>query len=310
MAAEYIFFDCDDCLYQNDWKTANKITAAIAKYCDTIGVTKEQAYELYQTHGTALKGMLKEGILTSDKVDEYLEQAHNIDYSDIASNPELTDIVRRCATKANRFVFTASIREHADRCLANVFGPAATMDELFSVIVDTRTCKLETKHAESSFEAAMAAAGVPKGEGAKCMLLDDSVKNIKRAKAQGWQTVLVGKTVRETGMTLETPPEADYHVASLLELPSVLPALFVKEKVAVASVASVASTATPALPEDEESEDEEGGLAALMGADFDDDDRESDGDFEASAEEDDLDIEDASDDDGPGPSAAKKPRVD
>ena len=36
-------------------------------------------------------------------------------------------------------------------------------------------------------------------------------------KAQ-WTTVLVGKTIRESGATLPTPPEADHHVESLLEL--------------------------------------------------------------------------------------------
>ena len=57
-------------------------------------------------------------------------------------------------------------------CLAKVFGPTATMEDLFSVIVDTRTCGLETKHAEASFDAAMAATGVPAGEGAKCTVLE------------------------------------------------------------------------------------------------------------------------------------------
>lgn len=134
------------------------------------------------------------------------------------------------------------------------------------------------------------------------MLLDDSVKNIKRAKAQGWQTVLVGKTVRETGAALATPPEADHHVDSLLELPSVLPALF--------ATAEKASAAPALTDESEESEDEDGGLAALMGADLDDGDSDDDGDFEAGAEEEDEDILDASDDDSAAPSAAKKPRVD
>lgn len=39
-----------------------------------------------------------------------------------------------------------------------VLAPAC-VDDYFSVIVDTRTCKLETKHSPSSFVAAMDAAG-------------------------------------------------------------------------------------------------------------------------------------------------------
>ena len=28
-----IFFDCDDCLYKNDWKVANMLTAKIESFC-------------------------------------------------------------------------------------------------------------------------------------------------------------------------------------------------------------------------------------------------------------------------------------
>ena len=60
-----------------------------------------------------------------------------------------------------------------------------------------QVCKLETKHSPSSFEAAMAFAGVV--EPTACVLLDDSVKNIRAAKAMGWSTVLVGLTDRDSG---------------------------------------------------------------------------------------------------------------
>ena len=82
----------------------------------------------------------------------------------------------------------------ASRCLAKVLAPSSA-DDLFAVIVDTRTCKLETKHSPASFVAAMDAAGVPadvrEGGASACVLLDDSVTNIKTAKQMGWTTVLV-----------------------------------------------------------------------------------------------------------------------
>jgi FMN phosphatase YigB (HAD superfamily) len=105
-----------------------------------------------------------------------------------------------------------------------------TADDLFTTIVDTRMCELETKHHESSFRKAMAACNVPPTEGQKCILLDDSVTNIKMAKAMGWTTVLVGKTVRGTGELLSTPAEADHHIGSLHELPAIMPELFVASK--------------------------------------------------------------------------------
>lgn len=59
------------------------------------------------------------------------------------------------------------------------------------------------------------------------MLLDDSVRNIKQAKKLGWTTVLVGVVERDTGK-LFTCAEADHHIASVHELPRVMPSLFPK----------------------------------------------------------------------------------
>ena len=56
-----LFIDCDDCLYQNNWATAKKITASIASYTARLGISKDEAYSLYKKHGTCLKGLMVEG---------------------------------------------------------------------------------------------------------------------------------------------------------------------------------------------------------------------------------------------------------
>jgi len=228
-AGHYVFFDCDDCLYMNNWQTGNKITKSISNYTETLGISEERSYDLYKTHGTCLKGMLAEGIIEQQRVEDYLEKVHDIDYSDIAADASLRDMLGKCVTKDRRHVFTASTKEHASRCIAKVLSPS-TVDDYFTAMVDTRVCKLETKHSPSSFVAAMDAAGVPeevrKTRASACVLLDDSVTNIKCAKAMGWTTVLVGKIERDTGGELATPVEADYHIASLHQLPSAMPELF------------------------------------------------------------------------------------
>ena len=58
-----------------------------------------------------------------------------------------------------------------------------------------------------------------------CMLIDDSVKNIRTAKTLGWTTVLIGKQERDTGNAF-TCPEADFHLNDVYELPAALPHLF------------------------------------------------------------------------------------
>ena len=216
---EVVFFDCDDCLYRNNWQTANKITASIKEYVKENlnlpeGVT---TYQLYKKHGTSAKGLLAEGYLDDAGIKQFLHQAHLIDYSDITPDLALRDLISK--VNRRRWVFTAAPRAHAERCLAQIGIPTS----LFLGIIDTHTCKLETKHNPASFKIAMETAGVT--DPGACLLCDDSVKNIEAAKRFGWKTVLVGKTDRDKG-TPVVCDAADKHVASMHELPRVLPSLF------------------------------------------------------------------------------------
>ena len=79
--------------------TAKRITAAIAGYTARLGVSKDKAYALYKQHGTCLQGMLNEGIMAPEGVEEYLLAAHDIEYGDIAEDPPLRAMIERCATK-------------------------------------------------------------------------------------------------------------------------------------------------------------------------------------------------------------------
>jgi len=212
-----LFIDCDDCIYQNKWATAKKITESIAAYTAKLGVSKDEAYSLYKNHGTCLKGMLVEGRIDKGGAEDFLHAVHLIDYSDVL--PDATLRLELSKVKVPMWIFTASTSEHATRCMDRV----GVVDLPWRGIIDTRTCKLETKHSRSSFEAAMAAAGV--SEPSACVFCDDSVKNINAAKEVGWRTVLVGLTDRDTGARIECPA-ADAHVASLRDLRTAVPELF------------------------------------------------------------------------------------
>ena len=58
-----------------------------------------------QTH-MHTQGMLAEGIIEQQRVEDYLEKVHDIDYSDIAADAPLCDILGKCVTKDRRYVFT------------------------------------------------------------------------------------------------------------------------------------------------------------------------------------------------------------
>jgi putative hydrolase of the HAD superfamily/pyrimidine and pyridine-specific 5'-nucleotidase len=236
---DVLFFDCDDTLYQNNWATAEKLKNSISKFTtDKLNLSKDEAYELYLEHGTALRGLLQEGHLQGDQVEEFLEYVHDVPLEeDIKARPLLREMILKLGHK-RRFVFTASIREHAERCL-RILG----IEDLFEDIIDCRTVNLLTKHDATSFKIAMETANVT--DPTRCMLFDDSVKNMKTAKFMGLKTCLVGMKERGSGKKIVCP-EADFMVDNLLELPEIMPALFDASGVAVQPAIRSADAVVPA----------------------------------------------------------------
>ena len=215
------FFDCDDCLYFNDWSTAKLLTIKIEEHCQgELNLPAGKAYELYKKYGTALKGLLEEEIIanTPEGIDEYLQKVHDIPLDDIQPDPVLRDMLLRIDRP--RWVFTASVASHAQRCLERL-GIA----DLFLGIIDCKACNLATKHSKEAFEAAMAVAGVDAADGGRCLFFDDSTKNIRTAKVDmGWRTCLVGLYGRDDQQRI-TCPEADLEVANIRELTTAMPTL-------------------------------------------------------------------------------------
>ena len=122
------------------------------------------------------KGLIAEGLIAEEETEAFLRAAHDIDSRAILQDDSLRITIETIRPDIKRLVFTASTREHALRCLDRV-----GISQLFGgKIIDTRVCGLDSKHDESSFRAAMAYAGATEPSG--CLLIDDSVKNIERAK--------------------------------------------------------------------------------------------------------------------------------
>jgi pyrimidine 5'-nucleotidase len=201
---EVIFWDCDDCLYKNEWITANLLTKRIEEF--TVGRMKlpeGYAYELYKKYGTCLKGMMEEKILSDQKsVDEYLLFAHDVEL-EIERDYKLRELLMKMRRDGYRmYVFTASARHHARKCL-ELLG----VEDLFLDIIDVRAVGFATKHDAIAYARAMEIAEV--NDPKKCVFIDDSVSNIKTAKQQGWNTVLCGTHGRDCGQILVCE-EADF----------------------------------------------------------------------------------------------------
>lgn len=214
-----VFFDCDDCLYKNDWKVANMLTAKIEEFCSAKMNMKEgYAYELYKKYGTCLRGMQEEGLMDEALLEEYLEFCHDIPlHEHIGPDPELRDMLESITLP--KWVFTASTKPHATRCL-ELLG----IGDLFEGIIDVRAVDWLTKHNPDAYRKAMNIAGVTQ-DPAQCLFLDDSTSNMRAAKAVGWRTVLVGRHARDSGEFIQCE-HADLAIDKVHQLRKVVPELF------------------------------------------------------------------------------------
>jgi pyrimidine 5'-nucleotidase len=216
-----LFFDCDDCLYFDGWKVANKLTAKIDEWCVRHGLRSGQAYQLYKNYGTALRGLLAEGYLDPSEaaIDGFLRDVHDIGVDTMLQrDDDLRAMLVRLPPSIPKYIFTASVAHHAERCLR-----ALGIDDMFVSIIDCKQCGFESKHSEHSFRVAMKVAGVKLAEA--CLFFDDNVTNIKAARGIGWRSVLVGRVGRDCGRPVSSE-HAELEVDRIHDLPTVLPELF------------------------------------------------------------------------------------
>jgi pyrimidine 5'-nucleotidase len=122
---DVVFVDCDDTLYFNAWSTAVRLKNSISEFTSRrLGLDDDYAWRLYKQHGTALRGLLMESLIPQERVEEYLHAVHNVPLDEIAPNPDLRAMLLQMQVR--RWVFTASTREHALRCMKRV-----GVDDLF-----------------------------------------------------------------------------------------------------------------------------------------------------------------------------------
>jgi hypothetical protein len=73
----------------------------------------------------------------------------------LQKDEELRAIKQAMDPSIPKYIFTASVRHHAERCLT-----ALGIDDLFVDIIDIKQCNLNSKHFEHAFQTAMKIAGV------------------------------------------------------------------------------------------------------------------------------------------------------
>jgi len=224
-----IVLDSDDTIYRNNWTLATQLTQNIQDYCTAnLGLAKGEAYKLYKKHGTTIKGLLNEGLLPHDKIDEFLDEVHMFENIKelIKPDPKLRDSLLRM--KAECFVFTAGPRSHAIRCWTEL-GVDDILVQSKRPIIDAKMCKLISKYCVEAYSICLEKMQQFLGttvDPKDLVFVDDNYKNLRCAKKAGWGTcILMGRFARD-GTERFCDDAVDYIIEHVSDLEAIYPELF------------------------------------------------------------------------------------
>ena len=209
-----LFFDLDDTLYANQSGLWQAIRDRMRLYMiERMGFPEKDVdvlrHRYYVTYGTTLRGLLVNYPERTD-IEDYLAFVHDIPLQEyIQPNPSLRSILLSLPQK--RWVFTNSDEKHAHRVM-DILG----LEDCFQGLIDIRALEFACKPVEEAYRRALSFAGESHPE--RCILFDDSPRNLAPARSLGFYTVLVGSN--------KPDPSACQSIASLNDLPKSMPELW------------------------------------------------------------------------------------
>ena len=184
---KYILFDLDDTLYSSEIGLMAAIGQRIHQYMqERVGLDPVAARDLrrhyLQTYGTTLKGLQ---IHYNVDTEEYLSYVHDVPLGDYLKPDKALDRVLT-EIQAEKIIFTHATIEHARRVL-RFLG----VEHHFSRIFDIRAINYENKARPGAHRRVLDMLGARPEE---CLMVEDSVRNLKPAKELGMVTVLVNSS--------------------------------------------------------------------------------------------------------------------
>jgi putative hydrolase of the HAD superfamily len=203
-----LFFDLDDTLYPSDNGMWHAIAGRIDRYMnERLGIPLEGLpnlrHELFTHYGTTLRGLsMTRGI----DIQDYLSFVHDIPIPQFLSpDPTLRPAILACPSR--RMILTNADRAHAGRVLG-----ALDLRDCFEDVVDILDLWPYCKPMPEAYRVAMRRAA--ESDPSRCLLVDDSRRNLAGARAVGFFTVLIG--------TGPCGPDCDAQIDTLLHLPAML----------------------------------------------------------------------------------------
>jgi putative hydrolase of the HAD superfamily len=204
-----IIFDLDNTLYPRHSGLLQEIGHRIQTWlCDHLVWSWEEAQakrrEYYDRYGTTLGGLIAQHDVD---VHDYLRFVHDVPVEAyLAPDPALGHMLGTIPLR--KAIYTNAPSEYGRRVL-QVLGVSGKFEQLIGI----EEVGLRNKPYRDAFERALALLGV---EGPDCIIVEDSVRNLRPAKALGLTTILVDAQPDE---------HVDFAVESVLEVGPLVGAL-------------------------------------------------------------------------------------
>jgi len=186
MTIETLIFDLDDTLYPPSTGVWDAIGVRINQFIqDNLDLPLESVAvlrdELFHKYGTTLRGLQ---IVYGIDPYKYLNYVHNIPLENyLQPNPALRSVLSQIS--ARMAIFTNADQNHALRVLDRV-GLAGIFERIIDVMDVAPYCKPQPE----AFHRALEILGNPSPD--RCVVIEDSVRNVNAAQQLGFHTILVG----------------------------------------------------------------------------------------------------------------------
>lgn len=182
---QIVIFDLDDTLYPRSSGMMQAVGRLILRYMtDHLGMEPQTAVLLREAYlrdyGTTMAGLLRHNSLDPD---DYLAYVHDVAVHEfLAPNPELDLVLGSISVE--KAIWTNGSRAHAYRVL-----DALGIRDHFRKIIDVVDTGYVSKPAPHIYPNVLDMLGFT---GPECVLVEDSARNLRPAKALGISTILVG----------------------------------------------------------------------------------------------------------------------
>jgi len=204
-----MFFDLDDTLYPNTSGVWQAIGVRMDDYIvENLNIqpqnVKTLRESLFKEYGTTLRGLSS---LYGINARHFLDYVHDIPlHQYLRADTALVDAMTHYPSR--KIIFTNANQAHAERVIS-ILG----LQGVFSDIIDILQVSPYCKPLPEAYEKAIKISGI--SDPGKCVMVDDSSRNLKTASEMGFFTIQVGTETRS--------PYADAAILSLADLPDVIP---------------------------------------------------------------------------------------